>query len=426
MTKHESQLTIFDSETRAALSRRQFLGSAMAAAASASAVGALPSFAAGEPAPAAKPMEFERKIKLGVIGNGGRGSWIAGLFQKHGGYEIHAVADYFQEVADKCGDALGVDKTRRFSTLSGYRKLLDSGVEAVALETPPYFFPEHARAAVEAGLHVYMAKPVAVDVPGCMEIEAAGKLASQKQRCFLVDYQIPTDPVNIEVAKRIREGGLGKLAQVATIGISNGFKDPPKTATIESRLQHTIWINDIALGGDNIGNFDIHAIDGAIWVLGQRPIAAMGASRICRPDAHGDSRDVCPVVFEYADGLVHNHFGQALRNNSTGELSITIYGQTANAMVNYWGKAYVRGGDKHFSGGQVENLYQAGAERNIATFYQSVVNGSFENSTVRRSVDGALTTILGREAASRHARLTMDELIKENKRLEVDLKGLKS
>jgi len=36
-----------------------------------------------------------RKIKLGVVGCGGRGAWIAGLFREHGGYEMHAVADYF-------------------------------------------------------------------------------------------------------------------------------------------------------------------------------------------------------------------------------------------------------------------------------------------------------------------------------------------
>ena len=61
----------------------------------------------------------KRKIKLGVVGCGGRGKWITGLFQKDGGYEIHAVADYFQEVADAAGDAFGVDKTRRFSGLTG-------------------------------------------------------------------------------------------------------------------------------------------------------------------------------------------------------------------------------------------------------------------------------------------------------------------
>jgi len=370
--------------------------------------------------------DIKRKIKVGFVGGGGRGHWIAKLFQRHGGFEPVAVADYFQPVADGLGAALGVGAERRFSGLSGYKRVIESGAEAIVLETPPYFFPEHAKAAAEAGLHLYVAKPVAVDAPGCLAIEAAGKRATEKQRVFLVDYQMPTDPVNIEVARRIRDGGLGKLAQVQTYGISGGFSDPPKTATIESRLQNLIWVNDIALGCDNIGNFDIHAIDAAVWVIGQRPVAAMGESRICRPNPHGDGHDVCSVVYGYADGLVHNHYGQALANNTDGALFATFAGPAANAQVNYWGNAFVRGGPKHFGGGKVENLYEAGAVRNIAAFYQNVTEGKFENDTVRRAVDGCLTCILGREAAARHGKLTMDELLKESRRLEVDLKGLKA
>ena len=83
------------------------------------------------------------------------------------------------------------------------------------------------------------------------------------------------------------------------------------------------------------------------------------------------------------------------------------------------------GGPQEYSG-QVENLYDDGIVRNIATFYENVTNGRSENPTVRRAVDSALTCILGREAASRRIRLTMDDLIKENKPLEVDLTGLKA
>ena len=309
--------------------------------------------------------------------------------------------------------------------LSGYEKLFACGVEAVALETPPYFFPGHARAAVEAGLHVYMAKPVAVDTWGCLQIEAAAKLATQKQRCFLVDYQMPTDPANQEVLQRLRAPGFGKIAQVATMGVGSGFNDPPKTATIESRLTGLIWVNDVALGCDNLGNYDIHAIDAAIWALGQRPVAAMGASRICRAKPHGDARDVCSVVFEYADGVVHNHFGQALPNQAAGELSCRIHGQHGQALINYWGKATLKTSDDGFSG-EVVNLYEAGASRNIATFYQNITGNRFQNESAARAVDGALACILGREAAARHTRLTMADLLRENLRLEVDLSGLKS
>lgn len=413
-------------------SRRQFLTGSIAIAAASTlrwvpdlgaAIGAASSpSASGAAAPAAS----SRKIKLGVIGNGGRGGWIAKLFQAHGGYDMWAVADYFPEVAEKCGADLGVDPSRRFSTLSGYKKLIESGVEAVAVETPPYFIPEHVTAAVDAGLHVYMAKPVAADVPGALKIEAAGRRATAAKRCFLVDYQMPTDPINLEVASRVRSGGLGRTARVVTTGHTELQRDPPKTASIESRLQQLIWVNDVALSCDYIGNFDIHAIDAALWVLGQRPVVASGASNIQRPDAHGDARDVIALVYEYADGLIHHHAGQAMNNQTPGELSATIYGTEAHALVNYWGKAYVRGGRQHYGGGTVEDLYTAGAERNIRRFYDEVTSGSFENETCQRAVDGVLTCVLGYEAAARRSRLTMETIIRENKRLEVDLRGLKS
>ena len=401
------------------MGRRGFLKTAAGAAATAGLLIVKPD--------AVRGLEANSKVEIGIVGHGGRGGWIAKLFQKHGGYKFTAIADYFPQVAEAGGKALGVEKARRFSGLSGYRKLIESKVQAVLLETPPYFFPEHAAAAAAAGCHVYMAKPVAVDAPGALASEAAGRRAADKKRCFLVDYQMPTDPVNIEVAKRVREGGVGPLAQVVTTGICGGFGDPPKTATIESRLRHLVWVNDVALGGDYIVNYDIHAIDAAVWVIGKRPVAAMGASRICRANPNGDGRDVCSVVYDYADGLVHNHFGQGLRNNTDSELSVRLYGPSANALLNYYGgKAFVRGGPKHYPGGPVVNLYEAGAVRNIAAFHQNVTQGRFENETVRRAVDGVLTCILGREAAARRTRLTMNELLKENTRLEVDLAGLKA
>lgn len=389
------------------------------------------SFAAENPAETKpsdeqKPLPPERKIKLGVVGNGGRGSWLAGLFKEHGGYEMHAVADYFQHVADSCGDALGVDKSRRFSGLSGYKKVIESGVEAIAVETPPYFISGIAAAGVEAGLHVYMAKPVAIDVPGCLRIGAAGKQATEKKRVFLVDYQISTDPNNIKVYQAVREGKAGKLARLMTTGISGGRNDPPKTATIESRLQNLLWDNDVVLGGGLNVSFDIHAIDAAIWLIGQRPVAAMGYSNICRPDPHGDCCDVASVVFEYADGLIHEHFSQHLPNHTQGELSCKAYSYNARAFVDYWNDALFQIRGVKPLGGPVTDLYTAGAKRNIDAFYQAIIAGNYENATAPRAVDGTLTAILGREAAVRHGRLTMEELLKENKRLEPDLTGLKA
>lgn len=410
-TKHDRQLT-----------RRRFLNRTLAASAAVTSLKSL-SGSSAETSPTPPPGGFKRKIKLGVIGCGGRGSWIAGLFKRHGGYEIHAIADYFPEVAKATGDALGVDASRRFSTLSGYKRVLESGIEAVALETPPYFLPSHASAAVATGLHVYMAKPVAVDVPGCLQVEAAAKEAARKQRCFLVDYQMPTEPANQEVKKRIGDEGFGKIVRVLSTGICGGFSDPPPTANLESRLRNLIWVNDIAMGCDYLGNYDIHAIDAALWVIGERPTAAIGTSRVARKSPHGDSHDVCTVLYEYQNGIVHDHIGQALKNFSGDELNCRVYGQTGNAYLTYWGKATFRSYDDAFNG-EVENLYEAGAVRNIATFYRNVTEERFGNETVPRSIDGALACVLGREAAERRQRLTMEQVIKENRKLRVDLTGL--
>jgi predicted dehydrogenase len=363
------------------------------------------------------------KIKLGVIGCGGRGAWIARLFAEHGGYEMHAVADYFQEVADACGDALGVDKSRRFSGLSGYQKLIASGVEAVALETPPYCFPEHARAAVAAGLHVYMAKPVAVDAPGTLEIGALGKKSGENRRVFLVDFQVPTDPFNTEVIQRVRAGAVGQVQMISTCYLTGGFADPPKTATIASRLQNLVWVNDIAIGGGYHVNACIHGVDAGLWLAGGRPVAATGVSRTARSNPHGDSPDQYSVALEFADGTLMNHVGSHLSYPFT--VRAIAMGDGGSAEIGYNGKAFVRGGAQPYDGGEVADLYAAGAKRNIAAFAASVLDGDFTNPTVEPSVNSTLATILGQEACRRRARLTMDDFLAENKHIAPDLTGLK-
>ncbi len=403
------------------ISRRGLLGSAAAMATSVSLLRGVNVLAAD----ASKPAAPGRKIKLGWVGCGGRGNWIVPLFLQHGGYELHAVADYFPQVAEEAGNKFGVAKTRRFSGLSGYKRLIQSGVEAILIEDVPYFYPEQAKAAVESGLHVYMAKPIAVDVPGCLTIGAAAKQATQKQRCFLVDYQLPHDPVCIEVATRVREGGLGKLAHIASFGIGwQAWPDPPLGKNIESRLRDEIWLSDTALSGDTIVSYDIHIIDGIVWTLGQRPSSACGRSRTCRPEPHGDRTDAAAVVYEMPDGTLWTHVTQSINNDfDITTLSASIFGMQATAHLMYGGKNYVRGGAKHYSGSSGDT-YKEGAVKNIALFHKNIVEGHYENLSAQRAVDGTLTAILGREAAARRGFLTMDDVIKENKRLEVNLEGM--
>ncbi len=83
------------------------------------------------------------KINIGVIGCGDRGAWIANLFGKHTGYNLVAGADYFQDRVNHIGDKFNVPSNRRYTKLSGYKKLLDlKEVDAAVIISPPYFHPD--------------------------------------------------------------------------------------------------------------------------------------------------------------------------------------------------------------------------------------------------------------------------------------------
>lgn len=410
-------------------SRRDFLRKTLTIAA-APALDTLVNSAAGAESPTSVtvPAKITRKFKLGIVGCGGRGSFVAKYFKEHGGYEIHAAADYFPDAADAFGETYGVDKSRRFSGLDGYKKLIDSGVDIVALEHMPYFMPAHAAAAIAAGKHVYMAKPVAVDVPGTLLVGELGKEATRKNLCFIVDYQAPTDPSNIEVRQRILDGGLGRLAHICTYGIANRWAEPKADTPREEYLRRSLWLFHNELAASPCVSFDIHSIDTAMWVLGKRPVVAMGFAETRRADAFLNGHDTVHCVMELDDGTIWTHQHQSLTNGcmltNGGGLVAVVHGIDASATLTYSGKALLRGGPKQWSG-PVDNLYPNGVIRNVAQFYIDLIEGHFENPSVARSVDSHLAAILMREASYRRGRLTMDELLKENKKLEFDCNGFK-
>ncbi|MHC4417781.1 MAG: Gfo/Idh/MocA family protein [Planctomycetota bacterium] len=241
------------------ISRRDFIAGAGAAATS---------FVLMKPS-LVRGTEANSKIKLGIIGCGMRGKWITDLFNKHSKYEIFAAADYFQDRADELGEQFGVDKARRYSTLSGYKRLLESGVDAVAVESPPYFHAEQAAAAVDAGVNVMVAKPATVDVPGCNLIAESGKKATARNLVFYVDFQTRSNEFYREAVKRAQYGDIGRMVcgeasfkcgDVWKHGwnpVEPILKENPNDP--EARLK--AWGMDKVLSGDILVEQTIHAID---------------------------------------------------------------------------------------------------------------------------------------------------------------------
>jgi len=367
--------------------------------------------------------EANSKIEVGFIGLGGRGRLIAKLMLENPNYKIVAMADYFEDTVDEAEEQFGIDKSRRYSGLGGYKKLIESGVDAVICETPPYAFPEHVTAAVEAGCHVYMAKPVACDAPGCAAVSQAAAKAKSKNKVFLVDYQMPTAPIIIETVKRIHQGDIGKVGLITNICNSKPLADPPNTGTIESKLKNLLWINDVNLGGGYLVNYGVHAIDVAIWMADSRVVNATGSSGK-GIERNGDTDRVYSVTVNFENDCVFNYSGRHLDHIADDVINCNAFGEEGYAETNYWGKSWIRS-NRPYRGGDVGNIYRSGIRANLDTFSKSILQGDYSNSTVERGVYSTLVSILMREAGRRKTSMTMAEVVSENKKLEVNYSGLK-
>jgi len=407
-------------KSRRPITRRQFIAGAGAAAMS---------FTVVKPE-LVRSYNASSKINLGMIGCGGRGIWIADLFKQHGGYNIVAAADYFQDRVDALGSKFDVDQAHRYTGLSGYRRLLEQKVDAVAIESPPYFHPQQAAAAVDAGCHVYIAKPLAVDVPGCHSIAESGKKASAKKLCFLVDFQTRADEFYCEAIKRIHDGAIGQLAfGEASYHASDPFKrmytfwqaDPDDA---ENRLR--AWGLDRVLSGDIITEQNIHTLDVMSWIMDAEPVYAVGTGgRKFRPV--GTCWDHFVAMFQYPNNVGITFSSRQSEGHGTQPEGIRnrMFGSKGILETEYGGQVLIRG-ENFYRGGQTSDIYKQGAVNNIATFNKNITEGHFDNTTVAPSVRSNLVTILGRTAAYEGRKVTWDEIVNSKKKLDANLKGLRS
>jgi myo-inositol 2-dehydrogenase / D-chiro-inositol 1-dehydrogenase len=406
-------------QQKSSISRRQFVTGAGAAALSLSML---------RPGPA-RGSQTDVKIKLGLVGCGGRGTWIADLFAQHGGYEISAAADYFQDKVDAFGDQFKIAANRRFTGLSCYKRLLDAKVDAIAIESPPYFHPEQAQAAIEAGCHVYQCKPIAVNVPGCHTFAQLGKIATAKKRVLLVDFQTRAQELFIEAIKRVHEGAIGDLAfGEATYHAGSPWgerekymNDDPQNP--EYRLR--AWGLDRALSGDIITEQNIHTLDVASWIMNQEPIFAVGTGGHKVRTDKGNCWDHFACLYQYPDNVGITFSSRQFEGYDTPEgIKNRMFGSKGILETEYGGQVIIRG-QNFYRGGKTPQIYQEGAVNNIATFHSNIVNGTFDNPTVAPSVRSNLLTILGRKAAYEGEQVYWYQLLNDEERLEPDLHGLK-
>lgn len=252
------------------------------------------------------------RIRVGVVGCGGRGSGAAqNCLDSSPGVEIVALGDLFQRQVEAAEKKLKLTNVKKFWGFDAYEKVLAADIDLVILATPPGFRPMHYEAAVNAGKHIFTEKPIAVDPVGVRQFLAATKKAKEKRLAVVAGTQRRHQPSYLELMKRIHNGDIGELVggQCYWNGTGIWFRqknDPkfPELAKVSDfEWQCWNWYHWDWLSGDQYVEQHIHNIDVLNWAYGGPPVKFYGTGgRQTRDDGKGNIWDHFAVELEYGNG----------------------------------------------------------------------------------------------------------------------------
>ncbi len=254
-------------------------------------------------------------IKIGLVGCGGRGTGAAIQAMNTTGGEVRlvAMADAFDSsiqtayrtINSRHREKVDVEDAR-FVGLDAYKQVMQSDADVVILATPPGFRPQHFAAAVDAGKHVFMEKPLATDAPGVRRILAANEQATEKGLVVQVGLQRRHEFRYRECIEKLQDGAIGDFVFARAYWNGAGVWVQPRTPQ-QTELEYQIrnWYYFTWLCGDHINEQHIHNLDVINWLAGEHPIEAQGqGGRETRTGIdHGQIFDHHMIEYTYASGL---------------------------------------------------------------------------------------------------------------------------
>lgn len=399
--------------------RRKFMKAAGATALAASYAGA----ARGQ------GIDPEKKLKIGFVGTGGRGTGAAlQALTADDNAELWAVADVFQDRIDqslatlskdkKVGSRINVDSSRQFVGLDGYKKVLDSGVDVVLLTTTPGFRPLHLRAALEAGKHVFAEKPMAVDAAGVRHVYETLKMYEGKPLSVVAGFCWRYSPSRVEAYKKVMEEGLiGDVTGVYATYYSNHSKphiDPSERPAGMSDIEWQIknWYNYTWLGGGGLVEQAVHSVDKIGWVMGDTsPISCRATGGLAAPQIGGGNIfDHYHIAYEYPNN-VWCHLASRKAPGCYNENADYVRGTKGTLVIGRGAAPYIEDNDGNvvwsfrLPRGQKEpNMYQVEHD----DFFASIRSGNHINDGPRM-IHSSMMAIMGRMSAHTGQEITWDQ-----------------
>jgi predicted dehydrogenase len=250
---------------------------------------------------AVRGSQANSKITVGLIGCGGRGSYDASIVNADPRARITALCDLFPDRVESATQTIKADKP---AVYSDFEKLLASDVDAVLIATPPFEHPRMLVAAVQARKHIYLEKPMGVDLAGAKTIIAASKKQDPKKD-LATGFQQRYGKVYLEAYKRIQEGQIGEIVNARAFWIADDpYKRTPYPDPKIEKLRNWFCYKDYS--GDFVVEQDCHNFDDLHWFLNARPIRAVGMSgRKVRTTM--EISDNLSVIFEFPNGIHVNY-----------------------------------------------------------------------------------------------------------------------
>jgi predicted dehydrogenase len=363
-------------------------------------------------------------LKAALIGCGDRGTGAATQFLKAGpNLSIIALADLFPDRMDACRKVLSehfhneVPEANRFFGFDAYQKVLAMGeIDVVLLCTPTHFRPEQFKAAVEAGKHVFMEKPCAVDPTGIRTVIASAKAAVSRGLTVVTGNQRRHRRDYWEAYMLVKNGLIGDVIS-ATAHWDQGAwwnkRKRPEWSDMEYNIRN--WFNIKWLSGDHLLDQAIHNIDVVTWFMGQRPVRAVGFG--------GRARRVTGDIFDFFSvDYYYEHDKRMLAtarqiDGCDGNVSEQVYGSKGVALLNDYGDMRI----VDYAGNV---LWQYDIKANpVKNPYEQehihLVESIRLNKKINQAEDLAYSTqvaILGREAAYTGKSITWDEIMASNLR----------
>lgn len=358
------------------------------------------------------------EIKIGLVGCGGRGTGAAvQAMNTKGPVKIVAMADAFgdrvqqglRSIKGAHPDKFDVPAERQFVGLEAYKGVMESNCDLVILATPPGFRPLHFEAAVKAGKHVFMEKPVATDSPGVRRVLEAGELAKQKDLLVQVGLQRRHETGYKDVIAKIHDGAIGDIICTRVYWNSGGVwvRERQENMT-ELEYQTRNWYYFNWLCGDHITEQHIHNLDVGCWVHNDYPVSAhgLGGRQVRTGKQYGEIYDHHAVEYTFADGS--KMFSQCQHADGIwNAVSEFAHGTNGSADL-AGGKLFNRKGEVIFqaSGG-------GGHQEEHHDLFRDIREGKRPNES-EYGAKSTMTSILGRMCTYSGKQINWNDAINSN------------